>query len=67
MDPATIALILQFALKYGPDLGLTIYSLFKQTTPITDAQWQALFTQMKQSYSQATGLPPLPSGTGVKP
>jgi hypothetical protein len=60
MDPATIALIAQFALRYGPEAAMALHSLFTTANP-TPAQWNTLFTSMKQSYSQATGLPPLPS------
>ncbi len=62
MDPATIALIAQMALRYGPDAAMALHALFTTANP-TDAQWAALFAAMKQTYGQATGLPPLPSIT----
>jgi hypothetical protein len=59
MDPVTIGLIVQMGIKYGPEAAMALHAIFTTASP-TPEQWAALWTSMKQSYSQATGLPPLP-------
>lgn len=46
MDPATIALILGYGLKYGPEVATMIIGLFKKTTVTVD-DVEALFAQIK--------------------
>jgi hypothetical protein len=58
MDPATIALIAQFALKYGPDAAMALHALFTTANP-TPEMWGTLWVAMKKNYSEATGLPPI--------
>ena len=42
MDPATVALILQLLLKYGPEIAQKAQQLFKKTA-VTDDDWTALW------------------------
>jgi hypothetical protein len=41
VDPATIALILQYGLKYGPEAIKVVRRLFSKKEP-TDADWDEL-------------------------
>lgn len=63
MDPVTIGLIVQFALRYGPDAAEALVALFHKTTAPTKEEWTALFAKARahataQSYiDEAGGLP----------
>lgn len=47
MDPATIAIIVQFAIKYGPDAAEALVTLFSKGTPPTQEDWTALFAKAR--------------------
>jgi hypothetical protein len=49
MDPATIALVAQLALKYGPPLALKFAELFEKKTVTLD-DWKAVFALADKSY-----------------
>lgn len=47
MTPEVIALVIQFAIKYGPDAAEALVALFHQATPPTQEQWSALFAKAR--------------------
>lgn len=51
-----IALIAQFALKYGPDAGRSLAELFQKPAP-TLADWNALFDKAKTYEDYAPAIP----------
>lgn len=49
MSEALIILILQAAVKYGPDAGRAIVAIFTKTNPTKD-DWENVFVLMEKSY-----------------
>lgn len=49
MDPATISLIVQFALQYGIPAARKLVELFHTEKPTTE-QWEAVFAPAEKSY-----------------
>lgn len=49
MSPATIELIAQILLKYGPDVAKAVYGLFTNPAP-TQADWDALWLVASKPY-----------------
>lgn len=63
MDPATIAIIVQFAIKYGPDAAEALVALFHKTTPPTQEEWTALFAKAREhTYDDYVNPQPPPAG-----
>ncbi len=48
MEPATIVLILQYGLKYGPEVITTVRKLLTKNEP-TEADWAELDTILKKT------------------
>jgi hypothetical protein len=51
MDPATIALIAQFAIQFGIPAGRALVALFSIKDP-TPADWEKVFLLAEQSYKE---------------
>ena len=56
MNP-TVLLIVQALIQYGPEAAKAIQALFAQTTPPTQAQWDALFATVQPLYAGSTTHP----------
>lgn len=41
-------LVIRVLLKYGPDLAETVYRIFNNKEPITDATWKTLFAEARK-------------------
>jgi hypothetical protein len=60
VDAATIALIIQFALKYGPDAAAKLQKIFAAPT-VSQQDWDDLFAAAKKHYEDYTGGPVPPA------
>lgn len=49
MSEAVIILIIQAAMKYGPDAGRAIVAIFTKANP-TKEDWEAVFVIIEKSY-----------------
>lgn len=59
MDPATIALIISYTIKFGIPAGQALVKLFRTPNP-TDADWDAMFALSQKSYDDYINGPQPP-------
>lgn len=62
MDPATVALVIQVLVKYGPEAYVAVRKLL--SGPVSDADWKALDTILEKT--GRSYFPALPNSTPTR-